>query len=96
MIQRPLKCLVSEAKYESNFYVYCYIIGWHGNSMHNNVSIYLHKKFQLRGTFKGWTMFFDTKYLNDNSEFDSKITYIMFLHNYDLACKISTIRYFFD
>ena len=29
-------------------------------------------------------------YLNDYAEFDSKISYIMFLHEYLLACEIST------
>ena len=31
-------------------------------------------------------------YLNDYVEFDSKISYIMFLHYYLLACIISTVR----
>ena len=31
-------------------------------------------------------------YLNDYAEFDSKISYIMFLHNYLSACEISTVR----
>ena len=38
-----------------NCYVHCYIIGWgwHIDSLHNNVSIHLNKKFQLRGSLKG-------------------------------------------
>ena len=31
-------------------------------------------------------------YLIDYAEFDSKISYIIFLHDYHLACKISTVR----
>ena len=31
-------------------------------------------------------------YLNGYSEFDSKISYLMFLHDYLLACEISTVR----
>ena len=31
-------------------------------------------------------------YLNDYAEFDSKISYIMFLHDYLLACEIYTVR----
>ena len=31
-------------------------------------------------------------YLNDYSEFDSKISYLMFLHDYLLACEISMVR----
>ena len=30
--------------------------------------------------------------LNDYAEFDSKISYIMFLHDYLMACEISTVR----
>ena len=29
---------------------------------------------------------------NDYAEFDSKISYIMFLHDYFLACEIATVR----
>ena len=35
-----------------NVHCTCNIIGWHSNLPHNNGSIYLNKKFQLRGTFK--------------------------------------------
>ena len=35
-----------------NFYIHFYIIGWHGNSLRNNVSIYLNKTLQLRQAFK--------------------------------------------
>ena len=31
-------------------YVHSYIIGWHSNSLRNNVSNYLSTKYQLRGT----------------------------------------------
>ena len=32
MIQKiTLKSLVSKEKYESKFYVHCYVIGWHSN-----------------------------------------------------------------
>ena len=31
-------------------------------------------------------------YLNDYAEFNSKISYIMFLHDYHLASEISTVR----
>ena len=31
-------------------------------------------------------------YLNDYADFDSKISFVMFLHNYHLACEISTVR----
>ena len=31
-------------------------------------------------------------HLNDNAKFDSKISYIMFLQSYLLACEISTIK----
>ena len=32
---------------------HCFIIGWHSNSLCNNVSISLEKNFNLRRTFKG-------------------------------------------
>ena len=31
-------------------------------------------------------------YINDYAEFDSKISFIIFLHDYHLACEISTVR----
>ena len=46
LIQKPLKCPVSKEKnMNQNFYVHCYLIGLQGNSLQNNVSIYLNKKF---------------------------------------------------
>ena len=39
----------------------------------------------------GIWIIFKHLYLNDNSEFDSKISYLMFLHDYLLACEISTV-----
>ena len=42
--------------------------------------------------FLGGGVTFKYLYLNDYSEFDSKISYLMFLHDYLLACEISTVR----
>ena len=39
----------------------CLVMGWHSNPLHNNVSIYLNKKFHLKGSFKGGVMtYFET------------------------------------
>ena len=46
------------------------------------MSNYLNQKFQLRGTFKGGGVsILKHLYLNDGAEFNSKISYIMFLHD---------------
>ena len=43
-----------------NFYVYYYVIGWHSNSLRNNVSIYLNKKkFSLEGPLGGGGVFWN-------------------------------------
>ena len=52
------------------------------------VTFGLNKKGQLRWTFKG-DKIFGNIYLNDYAEFDSKISYIMFLYEDLLACEIS-------
>ena len=31
MIQKNFKISCQQGKYESTFYIYCYIIGWHSN-----------------------------------------------------------------
>ena len=63
-----------------NFYVHCCIIGWYSKSLRKNVSIYLNKTFQFRHTFKGGGGLSTLEHLNlnDDAEFDSKISYIMF------------------
>ena len=46
-----------------NYYVHCYIIGWHGNSMRNHVSSYLNKN-QFRETFKQVTKYGFNRFRN--------------------------------
>ena len=59
----------------------CYIIGWYNDSLRKSVSIYLEKSVEGGGGVET-TIF---KCL----EFDSKISYTMFLHDY---YEISTVR----
>ena len=57
---KPLKCLVSKEKLESKF-LRSLLYHWLANNpVHNNVSIYLNKKFQLSGTFKEGIKYFET------------------------------------
>ena len=53
--KKTYKMSWKQVKYESKFLysIHCYIISWHSNSLHNNVSIHLNKKFRLIGTIKG-------------------------------------------
>ena len=67
-------------------YVLCCVIGCLGN----HCCIWFE---HFRGTFWGGPkIIFEHIYLNDYSEFDRKISYLMFLHGYLLACEISTVR----
>ena len=55
--------------------------------------IWFEQKIQLWGTFRGGIKgILQHLYLNDYAEFDSKIMFIMFLHDYQLTCEISTVR----
>ena len=56
--------------------------------------IWFKQKSQLWGTLRGWfkVSMYKHLYLNDYAEFHSKISYIMFLHDYCLACEIAMVR----
>ena len=75
-----------------NYYVYCCVINCHGNSLLHLVCT----KKSVVSDFKvgGWGLkYFETSIsLNDYAEFNSKISYIMFLHDYLLVFEISTVR----
>ena len=60
------------------------------------VAFGLNKKVSCEGLLGGGGIQSILKhlYLNDYAEFYSKISYIMFLHDYLLACEISTVRTF--
>ena len=57
------KVLLARKNMNKNFHVHCYIIGWHSNSLRNNVNI-LNKKIQLRHTFKGGNKVFCNVYIS--------------------------------
>ena len=74
-----------------NVYVHCCFIGCHSDSLlHSGLNTKVSCEGLLVGV--GIQMILKHLYLNDYAEFDSKISYIMFLHDYHLACKISTVR----
>ena len=72
-----------------NVYVHCCVIGCHGNSL---LHFGLNTKVSCEGLLGGGVIILKHLYLNDYAEFDSQISYIMFLHDYHLACEISTVR----
>ena len=65
-----------------NDYIHCCIIGCHGNSL---LHFGLNTRISCEGLLGGGKLFLKHLYLNDNEEFNSKISYIMFLHAYHLA-----------
>ena len=48
-------------------------------------------KVSCEGLLGGGLSILKHLHLNDYAEFDSKISYIMFLHDYLLACEIYTV-----
>ena len=52
--------------------------------------IWFEQKVSYEGLFigGGFKSIMQHLYLNDNTEFDGKILYIMFLHDFYLACEI--------
>ena len=75
--------LVGKEIINPEFYRLCFIIGWHGNLLCDNVSYHFNKKFQLRGTSKGRPK--SNLYLSDYAQWDSNILYIL-LH-WNLSCE---------
>ena len=53
---------------------------------------FLNKNFQLRGTLMGELSILKHLYINDYAEFVSKISNLMFLHEYLLVCEIFRVR----
>ena len=72
-----------------NDYVHCCVIGCHGNSL---LYFGLNTNISCEGLLGGIQIILKHLYLNDYADFESKISYIMFLHDYHLACEISTVR----
>ena len=69
-----------------NDYVHCSFIGCHGNSL---LHFGLNTKVSCEGLLGGGgSIILKHLYLDDYAEFDSKISYIMVLHDYHLACEI--------
>ena len=66
-----------------NDYVHSCVTGCHDNSL-----------FHLVWTKKSVVLdcFLQHIHLNVYAEFESEISYMMFLHDYQLACEISTVR----
>ena len=57
------------------------------------MSVLFEQKFQLIGTSKvGLESIFKHLYLNEYAELDGKMSNIVFLHDFLLACKISIVR----
>ena len=72
-----------------NDYIHCCVIGCHGNSL---LHFGLNTKLSCEGLLGGYIILKPLYHNDYNAEFDSKILYIMFLHDYHLACEISTVR----
>ena len=68
-----------------NDYVHCCVIDCHGNSL-------LHFGLNTKVSCEGLLIILKHLYLNYYAEFDSIISYIMFLHDYHLACEISMVK----
>ena len=71
-----------------NDYVRCCVIGCH-TLLHFGLNTKVSCEGLLGG---GGYILLKHLYINDYAEFDSKISHIMFLHDYHLACEISTVR----
>ena len=73
-----------------NDYVQCCVIGCHGNTL---LQFGFNTKVSCEGLLGGGgQIILKHLYLNYYAEFDSKISYIMFLYGYLLASEMSTIR----
>ena len=51
--KNPLKWLVGKDKMNTNFHFHCFIIGWHSNSLCNNVPIILEQNISVENDFCG-------------------------------------------
>ena len=74
-----------------NDYIHSCVIGCHSNSL---LHLELNTKVNSEGLLGGMEIILKHLYLKDYAEFDSKISYIMFQHDYHLACEISMVRTF--
>ena len=70
---------------------HCCVIGCHGYLL---LYFGLNTKVSCEGLFFGGGAFWNIYISMIYAEFDSKIAYIMFLHDYHLACEISTVSTF--
>ena len=77
----------SDTMIQANVYVQCYmyINAWHSNSLHNNVSIH---SFDLRGEGIKYIETSLSKWIMRVQQYN--LIYV--LHDYLLACEISTAR----
>ena len=72
----------SEKCMNPNDYVHCCVMGCHYNSL---LHFGLNTNVSCEGLLGGCLIILKHLYFNDYAEFDSKISYIMFLHDYHIG-----------